>query len=167
MSVSDETKADHSGMWPGRLATLVATGLGVGFVPFAPGTVGALWGLPLAWGLQHVSSPIEAALTVALFLAGVPICSSAAKHLGGSKDPGSIVLDEIVSLPIVFFLIDLTDWEVAAAGFVLHRIFDITKPPPARQLERLPDGLGIMADDVAAAIYANLALRLVAWLGVV
>ncbi|HQU42030.1 MAG TPA: phosphatidylglycerophosphatase A [Pirellulales bacterium] len=142
---------------------ICATGLGVGFFPFAPGTVGALWGLPLTWGLQHVLPAIQAVSIVAICLAGIPICTRAARYMGGLKDPGSIVLDEIASLPIVFFLIDMNNWRIAIAGFVLHRIFDITKPPPARQLERLPEGLGIMADDCAAAVYANLALRLVLW----
>lgn len=167
MDVDNEAKTDPSGGTLGRLATVLATGLGVGFFSIAPGTVGTVWGLPLAWGLQHLSPPIEAALIIVFFLAAVPICTRAARHLGGLKDPGSIVLDEIVSLPIVFFLIPMTDWKIAAAGFVLHRIFDVTKPPPARQLERLPEGLGIMADDVAAAVYANLALQLVVWLGVI
>jgi phosphatidylglycerophosphatase A len=56
-------------------------------------------------------------------------------------------------------------WQLALAGFMLHRLLDITKPPPARQLERLPQGLGIMADDFAAAVYANLALRILIKLG--
>jgi len=140
-----------------------ATGLGAGFFPIVPGTVGAVWGIPLTWGLQHFSPAIQAASIVVIFLAGIPICTRAARYMGGLKDPGSIVLDEIASLPIVFFLIDMNNWRIAAAGFVLHRLFDITKPPPARQFERLPDGLGIMADDSAAAVYANLALRLLMW----
>lgn len=161
----DGLNADHSGAVPGRLATVCATGLGVGFFPFAPGTIGALWGLPLAWILQHVSAPLEAAIIVVLFFASVPICTAAARYLGGLKDPGSIVLDEIISLPIVFFLVSMNNWKIVVAGFVLHRLFDVTKPPPARQLERLPAGLGIMADDMAAAVYANLGLQLVLWLG--
>jgi phosphatidylglycerophosphatase A len=159
----------------GHLAVVVATGFGAGFSPFAPGTVGTLWGVPLAWGLERLAGfsapgPIYAALLeavaiVAICVVGIPICTTAARHLGGLKDPGSIVLDEIASLPIAFYLIPLSNWKVAAAGFVLHRVFDISKPPPARQLERLPEGLGIMADDWAAAVYANLALRAVIWSG--
>ena len=165
-------------MWE-RAATLLATGLGVGFFPLAPGTVGALWGVLLAWGIEHleglsrragIGPPCaavgEAAVIVAICLVSIPICTIAARRLGGKKDPGSIVLDEIASLPIAFYLIPIANWKIAAAGFILHRLFDITKPPPARQLERLPDGLGIMADDWAAAVYANLALRLIIWSGV-
>ena len=151
-------------LWGGA-ATFFATGFGVGFFPFAPGTVGALWGLPLAWGLQRLPVGAQIAGIVALCLVGIPLCTAAARHLG-RKDPGSIVIDEIVSLPIAFFpLIDVANWKIALSGFVLHRLFDISKPPPARQLERLPEGFGIMADDWAAAVYANLALRLVIWLG--
>jgi len=84
--------------------------------------------------------------------------------LGGSKDNQAIVWDEIASMPIVFLLVPMTGWTVAVVGFALHRLFDITKPPPARQLERLPDGLGVMADDWIAALYACLALAALAWL---
>jgi phosphatidylglycerophosphatase A len=152
----------------GKLATLLATGLGVGLARFAPGTFGALWGLPLAWACGWLPPVAQAAAIVVLFLASVPVCTAAARHLGG-KDPGAIVLDEIASLPVVFFMVPADDWnwKLALAGFLLHRIFDITKPPPARQLERLPEGLGIMADDFAAAVYAGLSLRLVLWSGVI
>lgn len=161
----------------GRLAVFVATGFGVGFFPIAPGTVGALWGLPLAWGLEklvglaslippYAAAGLQAVAIVAICAAGIPICTAAAQRMGGLKDPGSIVFDEIASLPIVFYLIPIANWKIAIAGFLLHRLFDVTKPPPARQLERLPAGLGIMADDWAAALYANLALRLIMATGV-
>lgn len=172
-----ETRKHHDQAGWERVATLLATGLGIGFFPLAPGTVGALWGVLLAWGLERFSevgplgppyaAAVQAAAIVAICLASIPICTIAARRLGGRKDPGSIVLDEIASLPITFYLIPIDNWKVAAAGFVLHRLFDITKPPPARQLERLPEGLGIMADDWAAAVYANLALRLIVWSGAV
>jgi phosphatidylglycerophosphatase A len=101
----------------------------------------------------------------------VPICTIAAEQLGGKKDPGAIVLDEIVSLPVTFFLVErelLVHPLVMLIGFGLHRLFDITKPPPARQLERLPNGLGIMADDMAAGVYSCIALHLIlltGWFG--
>ncbi|HEX4150406.1 MAG TPA: phosphatidylglycerophosphatase A [Pirellulales bacterium] len=145
-------------------AIWLATGFWVGFIPWAPGTFGTLLGLPLAWGLAQLGPAPMAAATAAICLAGIPICTRAAKNLGGTKDPGCIVLDEIASVPITFFLIDDWSWPSVVAGFVLHRLFDITKPPPARQLERLPGGLGIMADDWMAGLYSNLALRLVLWL---
>jgi phosphatidylglycerophosphatase A len=153
--------------WQLGPAVWLATGGWVGFLPGAPGTWGALVGIPLAWGLGYLPPALDLASVVAICLLGVPICSAAARRMGGPKDPGCIVLDEIASMPITFLGIGLVSWQVALAGFLLHRLFDITKPPPARQLESLPAGLGIMADDWAAGIYANLSLRLLvfAWLG--
>ena len=142
-----------------RIAVLLATGLGAGRFPVAPGTIGTLWGLPLAWGLGQIESlPLRVLMILTLLAIGVPLCTRAAQALG-KKDPGAVVWDEITTLPLTFFLIPLHDWRVALLGFALHRLFDITKPPPARQLERLPAGLGIMADDCAAGVYSNLALR--------
>ena len=97
---------------------------------------------------------------------GVPICTSAAKQLG-RKDPKEVVWDEIVTVPITFLWVPIglmSRPEILLIGFVLHRIFDITKPPPVHNLERLPDGAGIVADDVAAGIYSCLALHALLWL---
>jgi len=131
----------------------------LGFVPFAPGTFGTLAGLPLSWAILQVPSALgQIAIIAAICLAAVPICTAAARRLGSAKDPSAIVLDEVVSLPIVFLFVPADQlshqpW-LWAAGFVLFRLFDVTKPPPARQLERLPDGAGIVADDIAAALYS-------------
>jgi len=145
-------------------AVWLATGLGVGFVPIAPGTFGALWGLPLAWGIQQIGDWQWQVLAIAaVCLAGIPICTAAVRDLGGRKDPGSIVLDEIASLPITFFLVPMDSVGVVAAGFALHRLFDISKPPPIRQIEHLPDGLGVMADDWMAGVYSCAALHLLLW----
>jgi phosphatidylglycerophosphatase A len=112
--------------------------------------------------LQQIPSLVLQALCIVLLLVvGVPLCTRAARHLG-RKDPGSVVWDEIATVPITFFGVatDLVfNWKVIAAGFVLHRIFDISKCPPARQLERLPEGLGIMSDDIAAGVYSCIALH--------
>jgi phosphatidylglycerophosphatase A len=150
--------------WQCGPAVWLATGLGAGFCPIAPGTVGALWGLPLAWGLSFLSIPAQCAVLAVLFLAGVPLCTAAARQLG-VKDPGSIVWDEIVSLGVVFLFVPITP-ATLIAGFLLHRLFDVSKPPPIRQLERLEGGLGIMADDLLAGIYANLVLHVLLWLKV-
>lgn len=104
------------------------------------------------------------AAIIAVCAIGVPICTAAARRLGGRKDPGAIVFDEIASMPITFFLIPLDRPATVVAGFLLHRFFDILKPQPARSLERLPEGLGIMADDWIAGLYSNLALHLAIWL---
>ncbi|MFP6666117.1 MAG: phosphatidylglycerophosphatase A [Pirellulales bacterium] len=155
----------------------LATGFGFGASPKAPGTAGSIWGLPLAWAIGQVpqvgplpAAIVQVALIVAICAAGVPLCSSASRRLGGQKDPGAIVFDEIASLPITFFLIPWHEYDgaglgvVLAAGFLLHRVFDITKPPPCRRLERLDGGLGIMADDWIAGIYSCLALHALLWI---
>jgi phosphatidylglycerophosphatase A len=149
----------------GAVFVWIATGLGLGLVAPAPGTFGAaIWGLPLAWvigQLPGVGWQIVAILITNL--AGVPIATMAGRALGGKKDNQAIIWDEIATVPVVFLLVPLTSWRVAIAGFVAHRLFDITKPPPARQLERLPQGLGVMADDWMAGIYACLLMGAVAW----
>ena len=151
---------------PKSPAVWLATGLGVGLVAPAPGTVGsALWGLPLAWAISQLPGISWQIIAIAaLFVIGVPLCTAAGRALGGGKDNQAIIWDEIVTVPIVFLLVPLSSWTVALVGFLLHRLMDITKPPPAGQLENLPDGLGVMADDVMAAVYACLALGAVAWL---
>jgi phosphatidylglycerophosphatase A len=117
----------------------------------------------LAWGLSCIPGyGWQLAAIVAINLAGIPLCTAAGRALGGKKDNQAIIFDEIASLPIAFLLVPLAGWKVALVGFALHRLFDIWKPPPARQLEQLPDGLGVMADDWVAAAYASLALYLLA-----
>jgi phosphatidylglycerophosphatase A len=110
--------------------------------------------------------PLQAAVIAAVCLVGIPLSTAASKRFGDLKDPGYVVFDEIASMPITFFGIGLDRWDVVVVGFLLHRLFDITKPPPARQLERLSSGLGIMADDCMAGVYSNLALHAVLWSGI-
>lgn len=149
-----------------RLAVLLATGLGVGLIAPAPGTIGtALWGLPFAWAVGQLPAVGWQILAIGVaVLVGVPVTTAANRALGIEKDHQAIVWDEIASMPIVFLLVPLTSWRIAFFGFLLHRLFDITKPPPARQLERLPEGWGVMADDLMAAVYAGAVLWGFAWL---
>lgn len=147
------------------MAVWLATGLGVGLCVPAPGTFGAAWGSLLAWGFSFLPGLAwQIAAIVAINLVGVPLCTVAGRALGGKKDHQAIIWDEIVTMPVVFLLVPLTNWTVLLAGFFLHRLLDTTKPPPARQLERLPDGWGVMADDWAASGYACLLLYGLAWL---
>lgn len=163
-------------------ALLVATCCGVGRVPAAPGTAGAALGVPLAlatgavatWAAGPAGSPpvvaaIEAGLIATLALVGVPACARAAALLGRGKDPGAIVYDEFVALPLVLLPVPPAARSLAclAAAFVLFRIFDIAKPLPCRRLERLPAGWGIMADDQAAAAWAAACLALARSCGLV
>ena len=155
-------------------AVLLATAGGLGRVPFAPGTFGALLGLPLALvtgaGAARLAAGtsaaplVEAAIVAAICLVGIPICTRAAR-LMNRKDPGAIVLDEVASMPLALLTIP---WAartplVLAVAFVLLRIFDIGKPFPCRQLEKLPAGLGIMADDWAAAAWTAGCLAVARW----
>lgn len=143
---------------------LPATGLGVGFIKPAPGTWGSLVGMPLAYGVSLIPSAwFQVGVIAAFCLASIPIATFAGRSLGRGKDPGCIVIDEIAGILITFFLVPITVPATAVVGFLLFRLFDISKLPPARQLEHLPEGLGVMADDWAAAVYANLALRLVVY----
>jgi len=144
-----------------KISVWVATGLGVGLVSPAPGTVGGLWGLPLAWVVGQLPTTEARVVVIALIgLVSVAICSRAARALGGGKDPQVIVLDEIVALPIVYLGVGEVSGSTWLIGWALFRLFDITKPPPARQVEHLPGGWGIMADDFVAAGFACVVLNL-------
>ena len=160
---------------------IVATCGWVGRIPFAPGTFGSLVGLPLslatgaaaAWMAGQLGQAgsmttplVELALIAALGLAGIPVCTRAARLLG-SKDPGAVVLDEALAVPTVLALVPVAarGAAVLAAAFVLFRVFDILKPPPVRQVEALPEGLGIMADDQVAAVFAAAGLAAARWQG--
>lgn len=132
----------------------LATGFGFGFSPVMPGTVGTLWGIPISWAvLQLPSLTFQIVVCVALTLVAIPICSIAEKELSKGKDPGCIVADEYLTLPICYLGLPFTP-AVIVSGFVLHRIFDITKPPPIKQLQSIKGGTGIVIDDFLAAIIA-------------
>jgi len=141
-----------------RLVLALATGFGAGYVPYAPGTVGSLWGVLMMWGWQRAGllGWWNGALLAGLLLIGVPLCERAARILA-VNDPGAVVFDEIAAFPVVFAVVPLSPVS-AAAGFVWFRLFDILKPWPIRWFDRLPGGWGIMADDLAAGLAAAIAL---------
>ena len=146
-----------------RLAVFIATVGYCGYFPFAPGTVGSAAGLlvyALVWWTQ--SPIVEVALIAAVFAAGTWAGTIAERYFGG-VDPGPIVIDEVLGMLITLAFIPV-GWSGALAGFFLFRIFDIIKPYPAAKFEQLHGGLGVMADDAMAAVYANLSLRLLMWL---
>ncbi|GAB5443656.1 MAG: phosphatidylglycerophosphatase A [Fuerstiella sp.] len=141
-----------------RIVLFLAEGAGLGRLKQAPGTWGSLWGLPLGWAFgQWQLDPWQKLLiALGMFIVGVPLCGRAA-DLRQRKDPGSVVWDEIAAFPIVFAFAPATAlnvWWVLLAGFGLFRLFDIWKPPPVRQCDRITGGLGIMIDDTVAAVYA-------------
>lgn len=146
-----------------RLAVFISTVGYCGYFPVAPGTVGSAAGLVVYLLVWWAGSPwVETGLIVALFAAGVWAGTISERYFGGI-DPGPIVIDEVVGMLITLVFIPV-GWSGALAGFFLFRVFDVFKPWPARSLERLHGGLGVMADDAMAAVYANLSLRLLLWL---
>ena len=146
-----------------QIVLFLATGCGLGWIPFAPGTFGSLGGLVLVYGLSHLPLWGYIAAELAFIIVGVWICTRAGQ-LMGRVDPGSVVWDEIAAFPIVFAGVPLNPW-TAVFGFVWFRLFDIAKPFPINRLERLPRGWGVMSDDLMAGIYAAACLRATIWLG--
>jgi phosphatidylglycerophosphatase A len=146
-----------------RLAVFLSSAGYSGFVPFAPGTVGSAVGLGVYAALRWAhAGPLTDLLVIAV-LTGVGVWSAtvAERHFG-LEDPGPVVIDEVAGM-LTSLAFTGVSWTGAMAGFVLFRLFDIVKPYPAGRLERLPGGFGIMADDIMAGIYANLAVRALLW----
>ncbi len=147
-------------MVPAALA--LATCLGVGYVPFAPGTAGSLAGLVL-WALLPHSIQTQSAVIVVLFAGGAWASGLAERHFR-TTDPPPVVIDEVMGMLVTLFM-NQVGWLGAIGAFCLFRFFDVIKPYPADRLERLAGGLGVMADDLMAAIYANVVLRVLLALG--
>lgn len=146
-----------------RLAVFVCTFGYVGYAPIAPGTAGSAAGLVLYGVLAASGVPfLDIAAIVVLLAAGVWAGTIAERYFGGI-DPGPVVIDEVVGMLITLAFIPV-GWSGALAGFVFFRLFDVLKPYPAARFERLHGGLGVMADDAMAAVYANLALRAARWI---
>jgi len=142
-----------------RLALFIATFGYVGYVPVAPGTFGSAAGLAVFFAVRATGSTVvELVVILALFALGIWSGTIAEHHFGGT-DPGPIVLDEVVGMLLTLFLLPVT-LRGALVGFVVFRILDVIKPFPSAQFERLPGGLGVMADDGMAAIYGNLVMRI-------
>ncbi len=144
---------------PHRLTLLFATGLGAGYAPIASGTFGTMVAIPLFILLSRWGTPGVLAGLLFTAVLGIPAADHMERSLGAS-DPGEVVIDEIAG-----YLLAMAGSPVAAghiiAGFFLFRFFDIVKPPPVRQAERyLRGGLGVVADDLLAGVYAWICLRL-------
>jgi phosphatidylglycerophosphatase A len=142
-----------------RLAVFIATFGYSGYFPFAPGTIGSLAGLAVYGLVRWSGSPlVEIGAIVLLFAVGAWAGTVAERYFGGI-DPGPVVIDEVMGMLITLALVPV-NWGGMVAGFVLFRIFDVVKPYPAGRLEHLAGGVGVMSDDAMAAVYANIALRL-------
>jgi phosphatidylglycerophosphatase A len=141
-----------------RLALFISTFGYVGYAPFAPGTFGSAAGLVVFYAIRSTgSTTVELLAIVLLFAVGIWSGTAAEHHFGG-VDPGPIVLDEVVGMLITLALLPVSPMG-AFVGFLVFRILDVIKPFPSARFEKLPGGLGVMADDGMAAIYGNLVMR--------
>lgn len=159
-----------------RLVIAVANGFGFGLSPIASGTTGALVGVPFAVALTAIPSlRAQLAAALALTLLAIPVCEAGERHYG-KKDPGQVVADEWMLLPICFVW-QLPLWQMLRDGrwlpalaflamaFVVSRVFDILKLFPAYRLQALHGGFGIVLDDFFANLYAWFVIRTLAlWL---
>ena len=150
-------------------ATLVATFCGAGRLRPGPGTWGSLATVILWWLLTRAISPNWQTAAVVLIaclvvLIGIPAATRVARA-SGLKDPQFVVIDEVAGQLITLIAIPVS-WKSLLLGFILFRGFDIVKPPPVRQLERLPEGVGIVVDDVGAGLYALMVMQVLRHFGV-
>ncbi|MBI5642467.1 MAG: phosphatidylglycerophosphatase A [Deltaproteobacteria bacterium] len=144
------------------ISKFLATGAYIGYIPFAPGTFGTLWGVLIAYCLAGASTPVYAATVFAVSIVSIYAAEETCR-ITGKKDPGSIVCDEISGVLVSFFLIPFTLLN-AILVFILFRFFDILKPYPAGHLDKnIKGGLGVVADDLAAGVYANISAHIVIW----
>ncbi|MBI5836517.1 MAG: phosphatidylglycerophosphatase A [Candidatus Eisenbacteria bacterium] len=139
-----------------RFAVVLATVFGAGYFPVAPATFGSFLTLFLWWWLITLPPWVYLGVTAVITLAGFWLCGEAEKTLGHDAHP--IVLDEVAGQLITLAFAPRT-LAAAAAGFLLFRVLDILKPPPAHQAQRLPGGVGVVMDDVFAGLYGWLILR--------
>jgi phosphatidylglycerophosphatase A len=148
---------------------LVATFFGIGRLHPGPGTWGSaatvlLWSA-IAYGLAPaLRTPVAVVLAGFVVLVGIPAATRVARG-SGVKDPQFVVIDEVAGQLIALIGVPF-GWKTFLAGFILFRGFDILKPPPVRQLEALPEGTGIVVDDVAAGLYAFAVMHLLLHFGV-
>lgn len=153
---------------PRLWATLVATFFGIGRMHPGPGTWGSaaamlLWAALASQLPPSSRTPTVIGLAVFVTLIGIPAATRVARAYA-TKDPQFVVIDEVAGQLIALIAVPLA-WKTFLAGFILFRAFDIIKPPPVRQLEKLPEGTGIVLDDVAAGLYALAVMQLLLHLG--
>jgi phosphatidylglycerophosphatase A len=145
-----------------RLAVFFSTVGYLGYFPIAPGTIGSAAGLVVYAAVAAAGSVwVEAGAIAIVFAAGAWASTAAERYFGGI-DPGPVVIDEVLGMlvTLAFIPVSITG---ALVGFLVFRVLDVVKPYPANQLERLHGGIGVMADDAAAALYGNLVMRLLVY----
>ena len=146
------------------LAVFIATFGYVGFFPIAPGTAGSLAAVALYALVRWAGIPALELVTIIAVLAIGIWASTRTERALARKDPGPVVIDEVLGMLITLAYLPLSTWGIVA-GFFIFRMFDVIKPFPAGRLEHLPAGLGIMADDAMAGVYAHLVLRVAVTMG--
>jgi len=140
-----------------RIGVFIATCAHVGYAPVAPGTFGSAIGLAVFYAVRREgSTTVEVATIIGLLALGLWSATEAEHHFGGI-DPGPVVIDEVIGMLITLAFLHVN---VAGAviGFFVFRILDVVKPWPARRLELLPGGFGVVLDDVMAGVYGNLVM---------
>jgi phosphatidylglycerophosphatase A len=165
MEAADQLVKAPAPIW----AALVATFFGIGKLKPGPGTWASasavfIWFMLARWIPSLWQPEVLAVLAVLAIIIGIPAATSVARASGG-KDPQFVVIDEVAGQWMALLFAPVA-WKTMLAGFILFRAFDIVKPPPVRQLERLPEGTGIVMDDVAAGIYALAVLQILIHFGV-
>jgi len=151
-----------------RWATLIATFFGAGRLKPGPGTWGALFTALLWWLLaSHLGASsrilVILVLIVIVTAAGIPASTLEARGCG-KKDPQHVVIDEVAGQLVTLIACPIV-WPALLAGFILFRVFDILKPPPIRSLEKLPEGTGIVVDDLGAGVYGLIVLQVILHFG--
>ena len=149
-------------------ATLVATLFGIGRLRPGPGTWGSAATVLLWAALGHalvpaLRTPVAIALVILITLIGIPAATEVAR-CSGIKDPQFVVIDEVAGQLVALIAVPFA-WKSFLSAFILFRAFDIVKPPPVRQLEAIPEGAGIVLDDIAAGLYALASVHLLIHFG--
>jgi phosphatidylglycerophosphatase A len=150
-----------------RVRTLIITFFYTGLFPVAPGTAGSLAASAGLYALLSFTAPTYSHWQLELLgglalacLFSVSLGKWAVRHFH-RKDPQMFVLDEVAGICVTNLFLPVANWQTIALAFVAFRIFDVTKPPPCRQLEKLPAGWGILCDDLCAGVYANILCQIV------
>jgi phosphatidylglycerophosphatase A len=156
MSKQADLTDGYRGRWGMDLFKAISTVGGLGYFPYAPGTIGSAAGLVFCVLLKGNPTVYFLAF-IAVFFLGVVSSGKMEKHLK-MKDPSCVVIDEFAGMFIVFFAVPITILSVFL-GFALFRLFDVLKPPPIKYVEKRNGGWGIMLDDVMAGFFAWLFLR--------
>ena len=140
-----------------RIGVFIATCAYVGYAPVAPGTFGSVVGLAVFYVVRHQrSTAVEVAVIVALAAVGLWSATEAEHHFGGI-DPGPVVIDEVIGMLITLAFIPV-NMAGAIVAFLIFRFLDVVKPWPARRLEQLPGGIGVVLDDMMAGVYGNVVM---------